>query len=123
MDPLEKMLGTKDYRALIERWRGQRFVLGAQARVSWSYKARVHKRAADVLFQVAVAANRRHIERVVAEPPGKPGESTSRPMTVAEYSDMIDTGLIAESLLFSGFAIENLLKGYLLATRPELLRN
>ena len=93
--------------------------------VSWLLPARRHKIAADILYQIAYDANQREIARLIAETKEKlPGSgSYSKKLEGQELSDHLQSDLIGDYFLLSGYAIECVLKGYLLGLIPELVND
>jgi hypothetical protein len=121
MEP-PKSINPKQWQACIDRWRRERFLAGAQWALMWEMSADRHKRSADVLFSVSLAAFKRDFARTVAEEVRPDKQPTSRTLCGEELADHLDVGMIRDYFLLIGYAIENLLKGYLLTLKPELVR-
>ena len=116
----------------IEERRKSAFLTASQSPSRWLSTAERHKRAADILDGIAHAAHEREMERMQKElkrtkakmdKQGLTSWSESRTLEGAELSNYLDSELLGEYLLLAGYALECILKGYLLATRPELVKD
>src|SRR5436190_1313928 len=106
-------VSPEQWQQLIERRRKEAFLAACRWPVSWISPASRHKNAAEVLYKVACAAQRRIIERLLAESKPETG-STCRELQGEELSDHLESDLIADYFVLAGYAIECVLKGYLL---------
>ncbi len=116
----------------IEERRKFAFLTASQSRSRWLSTADRHKRAADILYEVAHAAHEREMTRMQKElkrtkakmdKQGLTSWSESRTLEGAELSDYPDSELLSEYLLLAGYALECILKGCLLVMRPELVKD
>jgi len=116
----------------IEERRKSAFLTASQSLSRWLSTADQHKRAADILYEIAHAAHEREMERMQKELKRTKAKmdkqrltswSESRTLEGAELSDYLDSELLSEYLLLAGYALECILKGYLLATQPELVKD
>ena len=105
----------EEERAFIELRRSEQFLAACRWPISWLYPARKHKHAADILYDIAYSADRRQLDRMLA------GSVSSGLLTGDELIDYQLSGLLSEYFLLSGYALECVLKGYLLALLPELV--
>src|SRR5258708_23200425 len=88
----------------------------------WLHRAHQHKRAADILYEIGYSAAKRNLERILAELRAKsPAQLSARTLEGEELQDHLDQELLSEYLLLVGYAMECVLKGYLLAIIPELV--
>lgn len=111
-------------RAFIEERRKFAFLAACQWPLSWLIPARRHKRAADILYEIAHDAYERNLERWLSEVKvGLPGGSVSRTLEGQELIDHYNIELLEEYFLLAGYALECVLKGYLLAILPELVND
>lgn len=106
--------------ALIEERRKFAFVDASRSPHLWLISARRHKRAADILYEVAHAAYERDIARLLAR--GFTG-SGSRTLEGQELSDQFDLELLSDYFLLAGYSLECILKGCLVAMEPDLVRD
>ena len=122
----------EEERKFIEERRKSAFLTASQSPSRWYSVADRHKRAADILYEIAHAADERETERRVEEfkrtsakmkKLGLKSYSESKTLEGVEISDFLDTELLSEYLLLVGYALECILKGYLLTTQPELIEN
>ncbi|MFC1995237.1 hypothetical protein ACFLVK_02390, partial [Chloroflexota bacterium] len=87
-----------------------------------------HKRAADILYEIAHTAHERQMARMLKEFERTKTEMkkqglTSRTLEGEELQDYLDSELLSDYLLLAGYALECILKGCLLVMRPELIKN
>lgn len=111
----------EQYTAFVEMRRKEQYLAGWQWPISWFHCAWRHKLAADLLYDAAKAAHKRDMARLLADI-DKPVEERrkSGPVEGQELLDMRLQDLLAEFLLLSGYALECLLKGLLMARNPEI---
>ncbi len=110
--------------AFIEERRKSQFLTACRLPGSWLISARHHKWAADILYEIAYGANERELTRTLAEfKSGRSEGSVSRVLEGQELIDYLNTALIGDYLLLAGYALECVLKGCLLAMRPELVKD
>jgi len=117
-------LGIPDdeFEALVARRRSAQFLAACRLPGIWLDRAQLHKRAADILYDIAYEAWERDLARSLAEMKGQQKSgSTSKRLEGQELEDFHDQRLLAEYLLLVGYGLECLLKGYLLAVIPELV--
>lgn len=116
----------------IEERRKFAFLAASKSPSSWLSTAGRHKRAADILYEVAHAAHERNMARMKKETMRTRTEMTkqglsswneSRTLEGAELSDYLDSELLGEYLLLAGYTLECILKGCLLAMKPELVKD
>ena len=120
MNPFE--LSEQDFEDFVSQHRTQQFLWACRLPGMWLNRALLHKRAADYLYERGYAAWEREMSRLTSEVHGPASfEEPSGPLTGDELEDMLDQQLIAEYLLLMGYAIECLLKGFLLSSKPELV--
>lgn len=93
--------------------RRRKFIMVNQNIGSWMYVARRHKRAADLLYEVAYRAAEQDFQEISA------GTYPVGPIVGERYERMLDTGLLWEYYLLAGYALENCFKGLLLAREPH----
>lgn len=110
--------------AFIEERRKFAFLAASKGPSSrWLRTADRHKRAADILYEVAHAAHEQEMAWLRAEvKPGFTG-SKSRTLEGEELRDYLDSELLSDYLLLAGYALECILKGCLLAMQPELVKD
>jgi len=110
------------FEALIERRRSEQFLAACRLPGMWLRRAQQHMRAADILYEIAHSASQRNMARILDEPNHK-GHShgVARTLVGEELEDVHDENLLSEYLLLVGYALECVLKGYLLAIIPELV--
>jgi hypothetical protein len=85
--------------------------------VSWRFKAKRLKHAADRLCTICLEGSRRNRENLLAY--------HAKEGTLEGYEDdelLWDSLIISEAFLLIGYAIENLLKGLLIAKFPEKIK-
>jgi hypothetical protein len=110
--------------AFVEERRKFQFLAACRWPLSWLIPARRHKRAADILYDIAYEANEREMIRWLAEiKDGLPNSSVSRTLEGQELLDHQNTELLGDYFLLAGYAIECVLKGYLIALLPELVKD
>ncbi len=110
--------------AFIEERRKLQFLAACRWPLSWLIPARRHKRAADILYDIAYEANEREMMRMEAEFKVRlPNGRGSRTLEGQELLDYLNTELLGDYFLLAGYAIECVLKGYLIALRPELVKD
>jgi hypothetical protein len=117
-------LGIPDdeFEALVAQRRSEQFLAACRLPGIWLDRARLHKRAADILYEIAYEAWERDFARTLAEMKGQQESgSTSKRFEGQELEDFYDQRLLAEYLLLVGYGLECLLKGYLLTVIPELV--
>ncbi len=119
------MFGTpEEEKAFHEQRRGQAFLSACRLPLRWLASARKHERAANILYEIACAAQERNIQRLLSEAKSMPpGTSVSRSLEGQELQDSLDADLISEYLLLAGYALECVFKGALLAMLPDLVEN
>ena len=105
----------------IEERRKFAFLAASQWPLSWFSTAGRHKRAADILYEIAHAAHERKMARMKKQ--GLTSWSESRTLEGEELQDCLDSELLSDYLLLAGYALECILKGCLLVMRPELIKN
>lgn len=119
-------------REFIEERRKSAFLATSRSPSRWLRDADRHKRAADILYEVAYASHEREMARAREEmtriraemdKQGLSSWSESRTLEGEELRDSLDSELLSEYLLLSGYALECIMKGYLLAKRPELVKD
>ncbi len=108
-------ISAEEWKALADQHRTEQFLAACRLPGMWRYRAIQHKRGADILYEVAYSANQRNMARRREEPDG------SKMLEGEELHDFLDQSLIGEYLLLGGYALECVLKGYLLALIPELV--
>lgn len=132
MGKIFRDLTPEQEQEFIEERRTFAFLAASQSPSRWLSTADRHKRAADILYEIAHAAHEREMARMQKEHARTKAEmdkqgltswSESRTLEGAELSDYLDSELLSEYLLLAGYALECILKGYLLATRPELVKD
>ena len=107
--------------AFVEERRKSAFLAACRWPLSWLISACHHKRAADILYEIAFESNERELSQFMTEAKG--GISASRTLDGQELLDSLNIELIGDYYLLAGYAIECVLKGYLLALRPELVND
>lgn len=116
----------------IEERRKFAFLAASKLFPRWLATASRHKRAADFIYEIAHTAFEREISRTlkkhreVSAEMGKKGLSShsySWILNECETNDYLDTELLSEYFLLSGYALECILKGCLIAKRPELVKD
>ncbi|MBM4169663.1 MAG: hypothetical protein FJ215_11005 [Ignavibacteria bacterium] len=115
---------SEQEQSFIEERRTFAFLAAWQWPISWARPARRHKRAADILYEIAYRANERDTARFrekLKSPSHLSGKSG--PLEGEELYDFLDTELFEDYLLLLGYALECLLKGCLLAIEPGLAEN
>ena len=132
MGKIFRDLTPKQEQVFIQKRRKSAFLAASKSPSRWLSTAGRHKRAADILYEIAHAAHEREmarmqkeLERTKAEmnKQGLASWSESRTLEGAELSDYLDSELLSEYLLLAGYALECILKGCLLAMKPELVEN
>lgn len=116
-------LGISDnlFRTLTEKRRTEHFLAACRWPEMWQRRALLHKRAADLIYDVCFKAWERDIARLQAELANRiPGASQSRVVEGEEREDFEDQLMLGEYLILVGYGLECLLKGYLLAIIPDL---
>jgi len=118
------MIEGKAWDDLNESIRQLMFKYGFIEPSSWIRKAARLKYAADRLFDIYETSNARFHERFTDE-----AEAGTGPVTVWHATpqvelgkDIADISLLTEYCLLMGYAIENLLKGLLMAIHPECFK-
>jgi hypothetical protein len=109
--------------AYIEETRTSAFLDACRTPLSWLLPARRHKRAADILYEIAHKSNDRELKRLFSSPIGSHVNGEGKTLEGQELIDYLNTELIGDYFLLVGYAIECVLKGYLLALRPELVKD
>lgn len=113
-------------RTFIEERRKFAFLAACQWPLSWLIPARRHKRAADILYEIAYDAYVRDTARFLAAAKvafAQPSDSVSRIVEGQELIDNYDMELLQDYLLLAGYALECVFKGCLLAMLPELVND
>ena len=123
---------SEEKQAFIEQHKKKQF-LGLSQSYVWASVADRHKRAANILYEVAHAANDRelarsleHFKRTSAKMRERGLSSWSEPARALEGEELhddLDSELLSEYLLLAGYALECILKGCLLAKEPELVKD
>src|SRR5262245_61837668 len=90
---------------------------------SWLGAAHRHMRAANILREVYVKGEERKWERVKRELDLNIRHDGPWTPEGQELEEILDADLIWDYYLLAGYAIECMLKGYCLATKPELIVN
>ena len=112
----------------IEERRKSAFVDASKNPSLWYISARRHKRAADILYEVAYAAYEREIIRerkefkrtqIKVQKKGLSSYSESKTLKGKELSDYLDSELLSEYLLLVGYSLECILKGYLISKQSQ----
>ena len=115
-------LSEQDFEDFVGQNRAQQFIWSCRLPGMWLNRALLHKRAADYLYERGHAAWERDMSRLMAEVREHESlKKSSGPLIGDELEDVLDQQLIAEHLLLMGYAIECLLKGFLLSSKPELV--
>ena len=110
--------------AFVEERRKFAFLAACRWPISWLIPASRHKRGADILYEIAHEANERELSQFLARAKdGRLDGSMSKTLEGQELIDYLNTELIGDYFLLAGYAIECVLKGYLLALRPELVND
>ncbi len=132
MGKIFRDLTVEQEQVFIQKRRKSAFLAASKSPSRWLSTAGRHKRAADILYETAHAAHEREmasmqkeLERTKAEmdKQGLASWSESRTLEGAELNDYLDSELLSEYLLLAGYALECILKGCLLAMKPELVEN
>jgi hypothetical protein len=106
----------------IESHRNKQFLMAFRWTNGWLSRAHKHKLSADILYDIAYEANERNMVRSMASIDNRgTGESSSRVLEGEELRDAELSDLYSEYLLLAGYALECMLKGYLLGLRPDLV--
>ena len=122
----------EEEREFIEERRKFAFLTASKSPSRWLSTAGRHKRAADILYEVAHAAHEREMARMIKEnvrtraemkKQGLTSWSESRTLEGVELSDYLNSELLSEYLLLVGYALECIFKGCLLVMRPKLIKN
>ena len=127
MGKIFKDATPEEEKAFIEERRQFAFLAACRWPISWIGAAERHKRAADALYEIAHKGNERTLERSLKEfreriKKGKT-RSESRVLEGKELSDFLDSELFGDYMLLSGYALECVLKGLLLARNPDLVQD
>jgi hypothetical protein len=109
------------YAKLVEKRRTEAFLALSRDPGNWLERALRHRRAADIIFDVGCRAWDRGMTRLINQIEERLPGTTSHVLEGEELEDFRDEQMISEYLLLSGYALECLLKGCLLAKRPELV--
>ncbi len=109
--------------ALIEERRKFAFLTASRSASRWFSNADRHKRAADIIYEVAHAAHQLEMARFLAEAKGGFTGIKSRTLEGEKLQDFLDSELLADYLLLAGYALECILKGCLLANQPKLVED
>jgi len=118
--------------AFIEERRKFAFLAASKSPSRWFSTAGQHKRAADILYEIAHTAHERQMARALKEfkrtkaemkKQGLTSRSESRTLEGEELQDYLDSELLSDYLLLAGYALECILKGCLLARQPELVED
>lgn len=119
------IMTPEEEKTFVEQKRKDAFPDACRTPVCWLVPACRHKHAADILYQIAHEANARELARNMAEMQ-LPLESRFVGTRVLEGQELLDSQLMdlwAEYFLLVGYAIECVLKGYLLALMPDLVKD
>ncbi len=90
---------------------------------SWLEAAYRHMRSANILRDVYVKGEERKLQRLQRDIELNIRHDGPWTPEGEELEDMLDADLIWDYCLFAGYAIECMLKGYCLASKPELIVN
>jgi len=112
-----------DMETLIDDHRRAAFLANCRLRVTWLAPAYRHKRAADILYEIASAAAARFSARWSEKLKNPRPEGTGGRLVGADLDDHLSMELVADYFLLAGYAFECVFKGYLLAILPELVVN
>lgn len=112
-------ISDSELKALAEKRRQEGFLTMYRMPGAWLDRALLHKRGADILFEIAYRADARNLHRLLQS--SAVASSASRRLAGDELEDFHDQRLLSEYLLLAGYALECLLKGYLIAILPELV--
>lgn len=112
-------ISDAELRALAEKRRHEDFLAMCRTPGAWLDRAMLHKRGADILYELAHKAYARNVDRMLQS--SAVAGSVSHLLSGDELEDYHDQRLLSEYLLLVGYALECLLKGYLLAIMPELV--
>jgi hypothetical protein len=117
-------ISDEAFKELSEKRRKFQYLASWQWPMSWVYIAERHKLAANVLYKAACKAYQRDTQRLLAElkKPKSTG-STSRQIVGEELRDLNLKGLFADYLLLSGYALECVTKGLVMARNPDLVHD
>jgi len=109
------------FKELSEKRRKFQYLASWQWPMSWVCTAERHKLAADVIYKAASKAYQRDMQRLLAElrKPRTTG-SSSREIVGEELRDLNLKSLFADYLLLSGYALECVTKGLVMARNPDL---
>jgi len=123
----------EEEREFIEERRKFAFLAASKGPSSrWLRTADRHKRAADILYEIAPTAHERQMARMLKEfertkaemkKQGLTSRSESRTVEGEELQECLDSELLSDYLLLAGYALECILKGCLLARQPELVED
>jgi hypothetical protein len=89
--------------------------------LAWSHNYMSQRRAAEILFAVAQSGWHRTSELNSMEPPPAPGETRTRLLTQEETAALTDSDLWSVSMLLLAYAIECLVKVYLVKSGVSLV--
>ncbi|MDL5048170.1 hypothetical protein QQ054_19325 [Oscillatoria amoena NRMC-F 0135] len=121
------ILTHKQKTEIIENNRKQQFLAACQWPLSWKTCARRHKMSADILYHVSYAAYLRSRKKDLKKLENIFKKSKTKvhsyQLIGQELIDFRHMQLLSDYFLLSGYAIECVLKGYLLAQIPELVNN
>ena len=88
--------------AFVEERRKSAFLAACRWPLSWLIPARRHKRAADILYEIAHEANERELIQFLARAKGgRLDGSVSKPLEGQELLDYLNTELIGDCLLYT----------------------
>jgi len=118
------MIEGEKWDELNESVRSLLFKYGFLLPIAWKRKASKLKYAADRLFDLYYESRSRFLERFSQEAEEGTGPIASwHTATEAELSkEVADISLITEYCLLMGYALENLIKGILMAEHPEFFK-
>ncbi len=131
MGKIIKDATPKQEREFIQERRKSAFLTASRSPTLWRRNARLHKRAADILYEIAHAANEREMARVIQDFKNTSAKmdrqklssySESRTLDEEVTQDLLDVELLSDYFLLAGYGLECILKGYLLSTNPELVK-
>jgi hypothetical protein len=116
-------LGISDdlFKTLTEQRRTKHFLAACRRPEMWQRRALLHKRAADIIYDIGFTAWERDMAKLQKELANRvSGVCTSRILEGQELEDFEDQLMLGEYLILIGYGIECMLKGYLLAIIPDL---
>lgn len=104
----------------IDNYKKEAFLISRKA-LAWAFRAMRHMRAADILYDVAHAADQRRWDRFIKSVETGASRPGKRYLEGEELEDANDADLMQDYCLLAGYALECAFKGYLIALLPELV--